>query len=636
MSESAVEPSRPADKPNVGQRLLRAIGLDESRNLLWRLIAESFPAHRGHYTAAIFAMVVVAAATALTAWVMGQIIDAMSGSGNRAQVLWIAGLVAMIFVVKGIASYAQIVLLARAGNRIVADKQMQLYRRLLDQGMIFFIRNESSDILLRITQSAQMARRVIDILATGFVRDLLTLVGLVAVMVYQQPVLSLVGLIVGPVVVLGIRNILRRVHQVMAQEMTGLAEIVRVIQETSSGVRVVKSFAIENVMERRMDTAVRQVEKRSNKMIRLESATLPLIDTVTGLAIAAVVVLSSMTVFGQSPGTAGQLMSFVTAFLMAYEPANRLSRMRVSIESAMFGVRMMYELLDAPRTVTESAAPKTFAGAGADIRFEDVSFAFEDGTAVISDVSLEFPSGKTTALVGPSGGGKSTILNLILRLYDPTKGRILIEGIDIRDVSFAALRKKVAYVGQDTFLFSATVMENLRLGRVEATHENVIAAAKAAGAHEFISKLPKGYETQIGENGAFLSGGQKQRLAIARALLGRAQILLLDEATSALDSQTERDIQESLREMGQGRTVIAIAHRLSTIADSDLIVVLEAGRIVEQGTHEDLLAAGGRYAAMWNRQSADTESFDRGSRVEERDRDRWSKRDDAVPRSFAV
>lgn len=584
------------------QRFARLLHLDDSWTLLRRLITENFRAHRLNYSAAIGAMVVVAATTALTAWVMGKIVDAMGATGAQDQVYLIAGLVLLIFCIKGVAGYTQTVLMARAGNRIVAEKQMQLFRRLLDQGMIFFLRNESSDILFRVTQSAQMARRAIDILATGFVRDLLTLVGLVAVMFYQQPLLSLVGLVVGPAAVYGIRLILRRVHQVMAQETTGLTEIIRVINETAHGIRVVKSFAIEHLVEKRMDEAVRQVEHRSNKMVRLESATMPLIDTVTGLAIAAVVLLSTFTFFGKSPGTPGELMSFVTAFLMAYEPALRLSRMRVSLESAMFGVRVMYGLLDEPLTLTEDPAPKTLSDRTPEIRFDDVSFSFNDGSKIIDGLSLSFPAGKTTALVGPSGGGKSTILNLILRLYDPSAGRILIDGIDLREISFASLRRTVAYVGQDTFLFSASVMENIRLGRLDATDADVLAAAKAARADEFIERLPMSYSTQIGENGAFLSGGQKQRLAIARAILGKAQILLLDEATSALDSHTEALVQSALEALTQNVTTIIVAHRLSTVTRADQICYIEEGRVQEIGSFRTLLRSNGKFKSLHDRQ----------------------------------
>ncbi|WP_230800838.1 ABC transporter ATP-binding protein [Seohaeicola saemankumensis] len=567
-------------------------------SLLMRLLLESFQEHRWKYMAASAAMLLVAASTALSAWMMGEIIDTLSTPEDRMRVFMVGAGVALIFAFKGAAFYVQAVLMARAGNRIVAQKQMQLYSRLLQQGVAFFNTNESSDLLLKITQSAQAARRVIDTIVTGFIRDLFTLVGLVAVMFYQQPFLSLISLIVGPAALYGLQKILRRVREVMAQEMAGLGEIIKVVQETSTGARVVKAFGLEPRMSGRMDVAVRQVESRANKMVRLEAATMPLLDVITGLAIASIVILSAVNIFGQAPGTPGQLMSFVTAFLMAYEPAKRLSRMRVIIESGMVGVKMMYDLLDAPQTLleAENAVPLQ-AGPGA-VQMEDVRFSYNGNESVLNGVSVAFPAGKTTALVGPSGGGKSTLLNLVLRLYDPTDGKVLIDGQDIKMASFTSLRDKIAFVGQDTFLFSATVMENLRLARPDATEEEVIEAAKIAHAHEFIDKLPGGYETQIGENGSFLSGGQRQRLSIARAVLRRAPILLLDEATSALDSHSEVLVRDALARITQGVTTIVIAHRLSTVMNADCICYLEAGEILEQGSVQELLALNGKFKAL--------------------------------------
>lgn len=575
-----------------------------SDSLLWRLLTESLPEHRGKYLAAIAAMVVVAGATALTAWVMGAIVDSMTDTQNRSAVYWVAAAVAGIFFVKGIASFAQNVLLARAGNRIVAQKQMLLYNRIVTQDVAFFNATHTSDVLLRVTQSAQMARSVIDTIVTGFVRDLLTLLGLVAVMFYQQPVLSLVSLIVGPAAIFGVQRIVRRVQSIMAQEMAGLAEIIKVVQETATGARVVKAFALEHLMTARMDDAVRGVEQRANKMVRLEALTTPLMDTITGLAIAAIVVLSAVNVFGQAVGTPGQLMSFVTAFLMAYEPAKRLSRMRVSIEAGMYGVRMMYSLLDQPATLTEAAEPVDLPEGPSGVALEGVSFSYPGARGVFSDLTLSFPAGTTTALVGPSGGGKSTLLNLILRLYDPDQGRVLIDGIDLRAASFASLRRKIAYVGQDTFLFATSVMENLRIVRPDATDTEVREAARIANADEFILGMPKGYDTPIGENGLALSGGQRQRLAIARAVLRGAPILLLDEATSALDSHSEALVRDALARVTEGVTTIVVAHRLSTVLRADRICYLDEGRIVEMGSLSDLLARKGAFRALYDQQFA--------------------------------
>lgn len=575
-----------------------------ARSLLWRLLRESISEHRNNYLAATLAMIVVAVTTSLSAWIMEAIIDAITNPENRSQVFTVALTIVGIFTLKGLASFAQLVLMARAGNRIVAQKQTMMYQRLLNQGLVFFNKTESSNILMRITQSAQMVRRVIDTIVTGFVRDLLTLLGLVAVMFYQLPIPSLICLVIGPVAYYGMRRILGHVREIMQKAMAGQAEIIRVVQETSTGNRVIKTFGLEPVMASRMESAIRQVEKRANKLTRLEAATQPLMETTTGLAIAAIIVLSTVTLFNNSAATPGQLMSFVTAFLMAYIPAKRLAKMRVSIESGMIGVEMMYNFLDSPLTMTEAPNAHALPGGPGHVKLIDVHFSYNEDKPAINGITLDCPAGKTTALVGPSGGGKSTLVNLILRLYDPDEGRILVDGVDLKQATFESLRQKIAYVGQDTFLFSTTVMENLRLARLDATDEEVVEAARIAHADEFVQELPKGYDTPLGENGTSLSGGQRQRLAIARAVLRRAQILILDEATSALDSHSEALVRDALIEITYKMTTIVIAHRLSTVLQSDQICYIQAGRVEEIGSLSELLELNKKFRSLYDQQFA--------------------------------
>jgi ATP-binding cassette subfamily B protein len=409
---------------------------------------------------------------------------------------------------------------------------------------------------------------------------------------------------VGPVAFYGLRLILGRVREIMLQEMAGQAEIIRVVQETATGTRVIKTFALEDAMATRMESAVRQVEKRANKLTRLEAATQPMMETTTGLAIAAIMVLSTVTLFDNSTSTPGQLMSFVTAFLMAYLPAKRLTKMRVSIESGMVGVEMMYNLLDSPQTMTEAPDAQALPDGPGHVRLEDVHFSYNEDKPAINGITIDCPAGKTTALVGPSGGGKSTLMNLIIRLYDPDKGQILVDDVDLKQVTFESLRQKIAYVGQETFLFSKTVMENLRLARPDATDEEVVEAARIAHADEFIQQLSEGYNTPIGENGTFLSGGQRQRLAIARAVLRRAQILLLDEATSALDSHSEALVRDALVQVTHNITTIVVAHRLSTVLQSDQICYIQDGRAEEVGSLSELLGRNGKFRSLYDQQFA--------------------------------
>ncbi|WP_171123956.1 MULTISPECIES: ABC transporter ATP-binding protein [unclassified Ruegeria] len=567
-----------------------------------RLISESFFAQGRLYAVAIVAMIAVAVTTAGSAYMMEYIVNAMTSAEMRGWAHLIALGVIGLFLVKAVASYIQAVYLARAGNRIVAVQQEKVYRKLLRHGVSFFSKNESSNLLMRTTNGAQAARKLIDVLVTGFVRDTLTLVGLVIVMVYQQPVLSVMFFIVGPIALMGVRYLLKSVRSIMQAEFKSLAEIIRVLQETSAGIKVIKVFSLEDKMINRMDTAIHKVEQRSNDIARLQSIASPLMEFLAGLAVAGVLIVSTIGLAGTEQPTAGQLMSFITALLMAYEPAKRLSKMRVQIETAMVGVGLLFSLLDQEDTMQESPDAKDLLDGPGEIALRNVTFGYQGSMPVIEDLSLTFEARKTTALVGQSGGGKSTLFGLIMRFYDPDEGSVEIDGQDLRNVSFSSLRRKISYVGQDTFLFSTSIMENLRCSAPDATDEEVIAAAKAAHAHDFISELPKGYDTPVGENGTFLSGGQKQRVAIARAILRKAEILLLDEATSALDAKSESLVKEALDALTKDVTVIVIAHRLSTILEADKIMVVQDGAVVEQGNLDELLHKNGSFRSLFDEQ----------------------------------
>ena len=567
-----------------------------------RLVVESIYAQGGLYAIAVLAMITVAVTTAGSAYMMEFIVDAMTSPKLRGYAHVIASGVVILFLIKAVASYIQAVFLARAGNRIVATQQDRVYRKLLRHGVSYFTANDSSELLMRTTNGAQAARQLIDVLVTGFVRDALTLVGLVVVMVYQQPVLSLMFFVVGPVALLGVRYLLKSVRSIMLSEFKSLAEIIRVLQETSAGIKVIKVFSLEDRMASRMDTAIRKVEQRANDIARLQAIASPLMEFLAGLAVAGVLVVSTIGIAGSGQPTSGQLMSFITALLMAYEPAKRLSKMRVQIETCMVGVSLLFGLLDHEDTMKESPAARDLRDGPGEIALRNVTFGYHGAVPVIENMNVTFEAGKTTALVGQSGGGKSTLFGLMMRFYDPDEGCVEIDGQDLRDISFSSLRSKISYVGQDTFLFSTTVMENLRCSAPEASDEDVIAAAKAAHAHEFIIALPDGYDAQVGENGTFLSGGEKQRIAIARAILRKAEILLLDEATSALDAESEALVKKAFDAMTQEVTVIVIAHRLSTVLEADKIMVIQDGAVVEEGSLNALMEKNGSFRNLFDQQ----------------------------------
>ncbi|NSL23844.1 ABC transporter ATP-binding protein [Agrobacterium tumefaciens] len=569
----------------------------DDKKLLARLFKENFKKHVGWYSAAIAAMVVVAGTTSLSAWIMRDIVNSVYLKQGFDVVLKIAFAVATIFIVKGLATFVQSYYLSKAGNSIVAEQQRKIYDRLLKQGVSFFQNLPSSELLIRVTYNAQAARSVIDTIVTSFIRDLLSLVGLIIVMFAQNFLLSAISMIIGPIAILSVRLVLRRVRKIMEAELASLGEIVNVVQETSIGVRVIKAFSLEKLMRQRMNKAVSDVEQRANGIAKLEAATSPIMETLSGLAIAVVIAVSGYTVL-EKGGSPGDLMAFITALLLAYEPAKRLARMRVQIEGGMIGVRMMFEVLDAPLTLAEKKDAQPLPKASGNVELKNVSFEYVANQPVLKDVSVLFQGGKMTALVGPSGSGKSTIINLMMRLYDPQSGSVEINGMDLRDVSFASLREHVSYVGQETFLFSGTVKHNISVGRDNATDEEIIAAAKAANAHDFIMSMPDGYDSKLGENGSGLSGGQRQRVAIARAMLRDADILILDEATSALDSESEALVRDALERLTLNKTSIVIAHRLSTINRADKIVVMDNGQVVEQGSRRELLATDGLYKRL--------------------------------------
>lgn len=571
------------------------------KNLIYRLLKDNFSKHARLYVVAIIAMLIVAATTAMSAWIMRDIVNEMVVSRDIQQVMQIAIAVAVIFTIKGFATFFQGMFLSRAGNSIIAEQQRKIYNRLLQQGVSFYNNMPSSDILVRVTHNAQAARAVIDTVVTSFVRDMFTLLGLVAVMFYQQPLLSLISFIFGPLAIFGVRILMKKVRKIMEQELSSLTKIVEIVQETTVGIRIIKTFSLEHIMRKEMDSAVKAVEKRANSIAVLESATSPIMETLAGLAIAGAIALSAIWVL-EKGNTPGEMMSFITALLLAYEPAKRLARMRVSIEAGMIGVRMMYELIDKPITLTEAENAIDLPKGKGEISFNNVRFSYLENQPILHDINLQFPAGKMTALVGASGSGKSTIINLIMRMYDPDHGSVEIDGTDIKYVTLNSLREKLAYVGQDTFLFSNTIKYNIGLGHPDATEEDIQAAAKAANAHEFIMKMQDGYNTQVGDNGNKLSGGQKQRIAIARAMLRNSEVLILDEATSALDSESEASIKEALQRLTEGKTTIVIAHRLTTITSADKIIVMEDGKVAEEGTQRELLASEGIYSRLYNYQ----------------------------------
>ncbi|MBN9026871.1 MAG: ABC transporter ATP-binding protein [Rhizobiales bacterium] len=566
-----------------------------------RILRANFRDHRKGYLISFGFLFVVAAMTSLSAWIMRDVVNQIFVAQD-VRMLWVLSIgVMVIFIVKGFATYGQIVVQSRIGNRIVAENQKRFYDRCLTFGLDFFTDRASSELIMSISRGSNAIRSILDTIVLSLGRDLVTLIGLIFVMVYQAPLMSLIALVFAPIAIMFVTRLVKRIRNISKSEFTSSTQIVAIIQETVHGAKMVKAFGLANHMRDRLGEAVSQVEQRANKVSQLQARTSPLMESLGGISIGLVILYAGWATISAGK-TPGEFMSFITALLLAYEPAKRLARMNVGIAESLIAVRALFDILDHPASVTEADDKPALQLTRGKIELDNVGFGYRKKDRVLHGVSLSVDHGERLALVGPSGGGKSTILSLIQRFYDVQEGAVRVDGQDIRTVSVASLRHQIAFVSQDVFLFSGTVADNIRVGRLGATDAEVEQAARDAFAYDFIQGLPQGFQSNVGENGVQLSGGQRQRIAIARAILKNAPILLLDEATSALDSESERMIQIALDKLVEGRTTIVIAHRLATILNADKIAVIERGRVVEVGTHPELVGMSGVYEKLYRYQ----------------------------------
>ena len=562
--------------------------------LIRRLLIEQGGRHWRRYGLSLGFMTIGAACTAATAFLIGRGINEAYVERSFQGVAAVAVAAIAIFTIKGLSTYAQAVTLARIGNQIIADNQRRMFDKLLAQSAGFYADRHSSEFAARITFGAGSAAQVLSLVVNTFGRDFLSLVGLVGVMVYQAPLMSIIGFVVMPPAVLTVRKLMKRVRAITRTQFGGGADILKVMQETVQGFKIIKAFNLEPIVRAQVYDSIAAVEGASNKLARVANRSTPLMEALGGVAVAMVFLYGGYRVLVlDSPP--GELFSFITAFLLAYEPAKRIARLNIDLHNALTGVQVLFEVLDIPDHRPAQPKPDVKVERGC-IEFDQVSFAYRADSPVLRRMSFTAQPGEVTAFVGPSGGGKSTIFNLVLALYTPDGGAIRLDGQDYRAVSEESIRRRISFVGQDVFLFHGTIRHNIGLGRPGASEAEIVAAARAAHADEFISQFAAGYDTMVGEQGAQLSGGQRQRIAIARALIRDAPIILLDEPTAALDTESERFVQDAMGKLIKGRTTLVIAHRLHTIAQADMIHVVEKGAIVESGRHAELLARSGRYA----------------------------------------
>ena len=582
---------KPGERPANAHGATGATGA-----MLRRLVREHVAPFIPRILLAMALMGVVAAATAAYAYLMEPILDDIFIARNESQLAPIAVGVLAAFAIKGLADYGQTVLMAQVSMRIVANIRQRVYESLIRADLAFYHHASTGELIAGCMSNVDQMRDAVANILAAAVKDLLTLAFLVALMFNQDWTLALAAFFVFPLAALPIARIGRKVRRRAALAWAELEQVTGFMSETFLGIRHIKAYGQEEREVERARARIDGLFLRIFKTERAKAAISPIMEMLAGIAIAVIVAYGGARVIGGEIQV-GELGSFVTALLLAYEPLKKLARLNNRLQEGLAAAQRVFALIDIEPRVRDRPGAGALRMAKGEIAFRDVSFAYGE-TVALQGVTIAAAAGRTTALVGPSGAGKSTLLNLVPRFYDVGSGAVTIDGNDIRHVTLASLRMNIALVSQEAALFNDTVAANIAYGHPGAAADEIRRAARDAAAHDFIAALPQGYDTPVGEGGVRLSGGQRQRLAIARAILRDAPILLLDEATSALDSEAERQVQEALARLARGRTTIVVAHRLSTVRDADIVYVLDQGRIVEAGSHGELIGKGGLYAHL--------------------------------------
>jgi subfamily B ATP-binding cassette protein MsbA len=549
-------------------------------------------------------MAVTAGATAAFAYLMEPVLDQVFIGKDRTLLYLVPAAILVISLIKGAATYGEAVLMAFVGQRIIADFQRKLFAHFVRLDLAFFHDSGSGRLVSRFTNDVNMMRNAVSRVLTGMVKDSLTLLFLVAVMFEKDWRLALIGFVVMPFAVFPIVRIGKRMRKISRSALAEFGQFTARLHESFQGARHVKAYNMEEHEAERTNRLVESLFRLVYKSYRVRSLTTPVMETLGGIATAGIILYGGWRVI-EDAISPGEFFAFVTAMLLAYKPLKSLANLNANLQEGLAASQRVFDMLDTEPQIQDRLDAKELEITGGSLQFDRVSFSYVPEIPAIQDISFDVPAGARVAFVGPSGAGKSTILNLIPRFYDASDGAVRIDGMDVRDVTLKSLRHAIALVSQEAFLFDDTVRANIAYGRADASDEEIAAAAEAAAARDFIEALSEGFDTVIGERGVKLSGGQRQRIAIARAMLKNAPILLLDEATSELDSESERQVQAALEGLMEGRTTLVIAHRLSTIVGADRIYVIDGGRIIETGTHGELLARGGAYARLYALQFAE-------------------------------
>ncbi|MBX2835196.1 MAG: ABC transporter ATP-binding protein/permease [Micavibrio sp.] len=567
-------------------------------SLILRLTKTYLAPYTAKLIGAILLMLLAAGMTGAVAQLIQPILDDVLGGQDTSMVVPVGVAVLVVFILRGLATYGHTLLMSYISQSVIGDVQRDLSNHFLTLDLGFFHANPSGALISRVVNDVQVMRVAITDSFTGFGKSIFTLIFLIAVMVYQDWKLSLASFTIMPFAVFFVARLGKRIRQVSGSIQSEMGNLSDRLGQTFQGIRQVQAYGMEEFEAERNTAAIMKVRKLNYKSVRIGNLSTPVNEILVGLVFFGIIVYGG---YATSSGdmTAGELGAFLAAFTMAYEPMKKLAKLNYTVQMGVGASERVVEMLDRRSAIEVKDDAVELKTAQPEIEFKDVHFQYESTDAkALNGVSFKVPSGKSVALVGASGSGKSTAINLIPRFYDVQGGAVMVDSTDVRGLTPSSLRSHIALVSQDITIFDDTVEANIAYGRLGASRDEVIEAAKAAAAHDFIEGFSEGYETRVGEDGVKLSGGQRQRISIARAILRNAPILLLDEATSALDNESEKLVQAALERLEQGRTTVMIAHRLSTVQKADEILVLDGGRIVERGTHDALLAADGAYAKM--------------------------------------
>lgn len=549
--------------------------------------------HAPRFAVAMVCMLIAGALTSSLAFLVKPALDDIFLDRNAEMLKWIPLAIILIYLVKGGCSYFQAILMSLIGQRIVADLRNRLYEQIQKQSLSFFSKNPTGVLMSRITNDVNSIQGTVSDAVTSLMKDSFTLICLVFVIFYRDWQLAIIAMIVFPLTIYPIAKFGQKMRSVATRTQVTMGSLTTLLQETISGTRIVRAFCMEAHENQRFARENEKLMHLALKSVSINALSSPFMEFLGGIGIAAIIFYGGYQVIKGS-STPGTFFSFLTALIMLYEPVKRLTNVNNTIQQGIAGAQRVFSIIDLVPDIVDRDEAVELPRISEKIEIRNISFAYDD-TPVLRNINLTIRAGEVVAFVGMSGGGKTTLVNLIPRFYDVTAGQILIDGHDIRDVSLISLRRQIGIVTQQTILFNDTVRNNIAYGSQGCSEKEIIEAARAANAHDFIVNLPEGYDTVIGELGTKLSGGERQRISIARALLKNAPILILDEATSSLDTEAEMEVQEALERLMKGRTTLVIAHRLSTIRNADRIVVLVKGEIVEEGAHETLLARRGEY-----------------------------------------